>query len=212
MNGHVTGRTASRRMVACSRRRRSGAAATRAPSSAAPAPAAAAQSEPNTAAAAAPPASKAPSGTPYTSAAPASTKLSGSVTVTVAPTGMFWLEASVKRSLAATRYHRQAPSQPLQRGGGSISTVIASGPECRTTPIALQPEEEMERSSNYSLTSEDAIVRTVCRGTSPIAVTLRPRTVVEYAFVLPTVEKPSRTSAWVAGSSMNTDTVARPSE
>ena len=64
----------------------------------------------------------------------------------------------------------------------------------------------------YSATSDEAIVRTVWRGTSPIAVTLRPRSVSEYAFVLPTVEKPSPTSAFVVGSSMNTDTVARPSE
>ncbi len=64
----------------------------------------------------------------------------------------------------------------------------------------------------YSATSDDAIVRTVCRGTSPTAVTLRPRSVNENAFVLPAVEKPSCTSAFVAGASMKTETVARPSE
>ncbi len=56
------------------------------------------------------------------------------------------------------------------------------------------------------------MVRTVWRGTSPTAVTLRPRSVSENAFVLPIVEKPSLTSAFVFGSSMNTETVARPSE
>ena len=79
-------------------------------------------------------------------------------------------------------------------------------------PMALQPCDEMVRLLGYSATSDEAIVRTVCRGTSPIAVTLRPRRVNEYALVLPTVEKPSPTSALVAGSSMNTETVARPSE
>ena len=41
---------------------------------------------------------------------------------------------------------------------------------------------------------------------------LRPLKVKEYAFVLPTEKNPSPSSAWVFGSSMNTETVARPSE
>ena len=64
----------------------------------------------------------------------------------------------------------------------------------------------------YSVTRDDAIVRTVWRGTSPTAVTLRPRSVSENAFVLPIFENPSETSDFVFGSSMKTDTVASPSE
>ena len=64
----------------------------------------------------------------------------------------------------------------------------------------------------YSVTRDDAIVRTVWRGTSPTAVTLRPRSVSENALVLPIFENPSETSDFVCGSSMKTDTVASPSE
>jgi hypothetical protein len=64
----------------------------------------------------------------------------------------------------------------------------------------------------YSATRDDAIVRTVWRGTSPTAVTLRPRSMSENALVLPIFENPSETSDFVCGSSMKTDTVASPSE
>jgi len=88
----------------------------------------------------------------------------------------------------------------------------ASGADGRDDAVRRAVAGGLGRCHHYSATSEDAMVRTVCRGTSPTAVTLRPRSVSENVFVLPTFEKPSLTSALAFGSSMNTDTVASPSE
>ena len=133
------------------------------------------------------------------------------MTSTAAPTASRDAHGSDRVSSARRRYQKHAPLQPAQRGGGLSSIVTRPASDALTTPSALQPEGEMTV-PRYSGTSDVAIVRTVSRGTSPIAVTLRPLSVIVYAFVLPTFEKPSATSDCVRSDSMNTETVASPSE
>jgi hypothetical protein len=120
--------------------------------------------------------------------------------------------------------------RPLRRDSQALGTRHAPCAQARTAFTARSRELDLDAFSAgardgahgrrtgligndaYSVISDDAIVRTVWRGTSPTAVTLRPRSVSENALVLPIFENPSETSDFVCGSSMKTDTVASPSE